>query len=292
MTISGVARLAAALLVLATSQASCSSENGRGIVRGRLVVPACTVDKAGDPVPIYNEAEAVMAHANNPDCRDPVTGEVMPFCGEWNHFLGEPFDSTSAFFPANQLNIRMQSTSGGWEFADVLFFWVYNSWEVARCLRGRMNADGTPDWNTNACDWSSGEGRMLIGTEGDGIEGELVTSHFVLQNSCPSAQLSASALGACAGGTCPEVAKCPGRGSWIQFSEFGDKSYLTDRSKPLDDGFKVNKDEPIAATAFHVELCDQDTIDRAAQRLVPVSKPQVTGFLDGSFSFNLQPNFR
>lgn len=289
MTVAGATLLAGTLLVFAASQASCSSENGRGIVRGRLVVPGCTVDKAGDPVPLYDEAEAVMAHDKNPDCRDPVTGEVMPFCGEWNHFLGEPFDSTSAFFPANQLNIRMQSASGGWEFADVLFFWVYDSWEVARCVRGRLNADGTPDWNTNACDRSSGEGRMLIGTEGDGIEGELVTSHFVLQNSCPSAQLSAAGLGTCAGGTCPDLALCPGRGSWIEFSRFGPD---TDRSMPLGRAFKVNKDEPIEATAFHVELCDQNTVDRAAQRLVPVSQPQITGFLDGSFSFKLQPNFR
>jgi hypothetical protein len=291
MTISDTARLAAALIMLAASQASCNSENGRGIIRGQLGVPACTIDKAGHPVPLYNEADAVMAHDKNPDCRDPVTGEVMPFCGEWNHFLGEPFDSTSVRYPANQLNIRMQSISGGWEFADVLFFWVYDSWEVARCVRGLMNANGTPDWNTDACDRSSGHGRMLIGTEGDGTQGELVTSHFALQASCLGAQLSAAALGTCAGGSCPDVSLCPGRGSWIEFSCFG--ACAPDlASANLDRSFRVNKDDPIAATAFHVELCDQNTVDATVQRIVPVPRPQVTGFLDGSFSFNLQPNFR
>ena len=128
---------------------------------------------------------------------------------------------------------------------------------------------------------------MLIGTEGDGTHGELVTSHFVLQNSCPNGQLSADALGTCAGGSCPDVALCPGRGSWIEFSRFGASS--PDLSKR---DFKVNKDDPIEASAFHVELCDQNTIDGTIKRIVPVPPPQVTGFLEGSFSFNLQPNFR
>lgn len=281
MTTSTAARVAAALLALAASQLSCSGENGHGVIRGRLLVPACKFDKKGNPVPLYDEASAVIKNALNPDCRDPDTNEVMPFCGEWNHFLGEPFDSMSVRYPANQLNIRMQSTSGGWEFADVLSFWVYDSQEVARCLRGQVN-------RTDACDWSSGRARMLIGTEGDGTQGELVTSHFVLQGSCPDALLSAEALGTCAGGSCPDVALCPGHGSWIEFSEFGQK---TDPSMSLA-GFRVNKDDPIAATAFHVELCDQTTVDATIQRLVPIPRPQVTGVLDGSFSFNLQPNFR
>ena len=83
------------------------------------------------------------------------------------------------------------------------------------------------------------------------------------------------------------MALCPGRGSWIEFSRFGASS--PDLSKR---DFKVNKDDPIEASAFHVELCDQNTIDGAIKRIVPVPPPQVTGFLEGSFSFNLQPNFR
>jgi hypothetical protein len=131
---------------------------------------------------------------------------------------------------------------------------------------------------------------MLIGTEGDGKEGELVTSHFNPQDSCPSGKLSAAALGTCAGGSCPDVTLCPGHGSWIEFSQFG--SCRSDLCVPLDRDFRVNKDDPIVATAFHVELCDQNTVDATIQRIVPVPRPQVTGFLDGSFSFNLQPNFR
>jgi hypothetical protein len=131
---------------------------------------------------------------------------------------------------------------------------------------------------------------MLIGTEGDGILGELVSSHFVLQASCPGSELSAAALGTCAGGTCPDVSLCPGRGSWIEFSRFG--ATTSDMSAPLGRSFRVNKGDPIAASAFHVELCDQTTVDATVQRIAPIPRSQVTGFLDGSFSFNLQPNFR
>jgi len=279
--------VATALAVLAVGQASCSSENGRGIIRGQLVVPACSFDEMRRAVPLYDEAKAVTQNAKNPECLDPDTNEVMPYCGEWNHFVAEPYDSTSPRYPASQLNIRMQNISGGWEFADTIFFWVYDGWEVARCARGVMNADGSPDWNTEECDRSvpgpSGEGRMRIGTEG-----ELVTSHLVLQFVCPGANLSATGLGSCEGGSCPNLTLCPGRGSWISFSRFGDPS--TDLSHTRD--FKVNKGDPVEASAFHVELCDSNTVDAIQDHTLPVPEPAIIGTLEGHFSFVMQPNFR
>ena len=256
-------------LLLAASAVACSTENGRGTLMGTLDVPLCTFN-GGKTQPLPNGGA---------------------FKADWNSFLGEPFDSITPRFPANQLNIRMQSKSGGWEFADALFFWVLDSYEVARCLRGRMNEDGTPDWNTATCDRSpgalgpSGEGRSLIATER-----ELVTAHLVLQNSCPSALISAAALGDCAGGSCPPVALCPGRGSWIAFSSFG--SIPLDPGPPLIKDFRVNTGDTIEASAFHVELCDQTTVDDQVEGVVPVPPPAVRGTLDGSFSFKLQPNFR
>lgn len=253
-------------LALTCMGVGCSAENGKGVVMGSLNVPACTFpDKK--PTPLANEDS---------------------FGGHWNYFLGEPFDSTTPKFPANQINIRMQSISGGWEFADALFFWVLDSYEVARCTRGRMNADGTPDWNTEVClrDPGATAGRMRIGTED-----ELVTAHLVLYDSCPIAELAAVALGTCAGGSCPPTSVCPGRGSWISFSRFG-AATSADSSGQLSTDFKVNKDEPIEASAFHVELCDQATVDGVMSNEVPLPKVSIMGTLDGSFSFHLQPNFR
>jgi hypothetical protein len=259
----------AILFATAGLWAACNSENGFGTLTGVLSAPDCTFP-GGNPKP--------LGHAN-------------PFNAVWRYFLAEPFDSTTPRFPANQLNIRMQNISGGWEFADTLSFWVDDSYEVARCMRGRMNADGTPDWNPDTCDRSpaalgpGGEGRSLVGTER-----ELVHAHFVLQYSCPDAVLASSALGDCQGGTCPALTVCPGRGSWISFAHFGAPPAAL--ATPVGTGFKVNNGDPIDASAYHVELCDEATIEDQQALVSPVTSPAITGTLDGSFSFNLQPNFR
>ena len=259
---------AAALGALALA-AGCNSENGTGYLMGSLDIPACTF----------------------PD------GQVKPYpdggniSADWHHFLAEPFDSISTRYPANQINIRMQNLSGGWEFADTLAFWVEDTYEIARCMRGRVNADGTPDWNPDFCDRSptslglNGEGRALIGTER-----EMVTAQFLPQYTCPDALLSSDALGDCAGGTCPSTAVCPGRGSWIAFTRLG--APPSEVNTPLPHDFKVGNGEPIEASHFHVELCDLATVQDALGHIVPVTTPSIRGTLDGSFSFKLQPNFR
>lgn len=247
----------------------CNSDNGTGHLAGSLDIPACTFPD-GKPRAFPNESN---------------------FHDDWHHFLAEPFDSISARYPANQINIRMQNISGGWEFADTLSFWVEDTYEVARCMRGRVNADGTPDWNPDFCDRSptslgpSGEGRALIGTER-----EMVTAHFLPQYTCPDALLSSDALGDCQGGTCPATTICPGRGSWIAFARLGAPPTDPDAALPTD--FKVGNAEPIEASHFHVELCDEATVQDALNHIVPVTVPSIRGTLDGYFSFKLQPNFR
>jgi len=278
------ARLSLVGLMILVADAACSSENGTGFIKGPLMVPACQY-AGGTPLPPTSDQ---LANKDLPECQESwAQGGTL--CGVWNHFVAEPYDSTSVRHPANQLNIRMQNISGGWEFADVISFWVYDSWEVARCARGRMNDDGTPDWNTEMCDLApgaQGPGRMRIGTEG-----ELVTSHLVLQYSCPGASLSAIGLGSCEGGSCPSVTVCPGRGSWISFSQFGPH---VDPGTPIlqTDEFKVNKGDSVEASAFHVELCDSDTVIAVQDHTVPVPEPAIIGTLEGHFSFVMQPNFR
>jgi hypothetical protein len=60
----------------------------------------------------------------------------------------------------------------------------------------------------------------------------------------------------------------------------------------LSRNFKVNNGERIEASAFHVELCDSGTVDTVRDRFVPVPVPVITATLDGSFSFDLQPQFQ
>jgi hypothetical protein len=256
------------VLVVVLGPTACDSENGTGFLMGTMVIPACTYSN-GKPQPF--SADGTLN-------------------AEWRYFLAEPYDSITPLFPANQISIRMQNISGGWEFSDTLFFWVKDSYEAARCMRGRVNDDGSPDWNPAICDRSPtalgafGEGRSLVGTEG-----ELVTGHFVPQYSCPDAALSSDALGNCLGGTCPDQILCPGRGSWVAFSRFG--APPVDLTQKLGTDFKVGNGEPIDGT-FHVELCDDTTVVDKQKGRFPVTPPAIAGTLNGSFSFHLQPNFR
>lgn len=262
-----IARIA--VLVGSLGLWACSAENGSGTLTGTLVVPACKFEHTNDMWIPKSLSEVD---------KDFLTKET-----HWNFFVGQPLDAPGPKFPAdhpqNQIKIRMQNRSGGWEAANALFFWVLDSYEVARCMRGLTASDGTPDWDQAACDRSTGQGRMLIGTQG-----ELVTSHFVSQESCDGAGLVAEALGACdkAGSTCPQVTVCPGRGSWISFDLRGDPT------AKLSPDFKFNLGDTIAAPAFHVELCDETTIKAVETNTVPIPPPAIRGTLEGSFSFVLE----
>jgi hypothetical protein len=262
--------------------AACSAENGTGSLQGTLEVPACEYRHEGNAwIPkTLSEVATEMGDGNF------LSQETI-----WKFFVAQPIDAPGPIFPAdhpqNQIVLRMQNRSGGWDAANAVFFWVLDSYEVGRCARGRMAPDGTPDWDQSVCDRSTGERRMLIGTQG-----ELVTSHFVLRDTCPNAGFIAEALGACdKGNTCPEATVCPGRGSWISFSSFG-SAQSTDTNQALSPDFKINIDDTITASAFHVELCDESTIEAVEENTVPVPPPAIRGSLDGSFSFKLESSTR
>ena len=245
---------------------SCSIGSGSGVVRGSLQVGGCTFDSSGNPFP--------LAHQN-------------PYDLKADFFVGEPIDSnpiTAPGFPANQMIIRIQPSGARLEFADALQFWILDSAQAARCLRGAP-ADGALD--PAICDRSpaslgpNGEGRLLVG-----MTSEMAFGSFVLNASCPNAYLSADALGSCADGSCPDVSLCPGRGSWMALSHFG--SVPADPAQAISPSFRVNDGERITASAFHVELCDRATVEARLESMIPDPKPLITGTLDGNFDFDLQ----
>jgi len=263
----GRAGRAAALLSLAGAVAGCAVGHGQGDVLGVLDVDQCTFDSSGNPRPI------------NPD-----SPALDPYNLHASFFVADPIDSNSPRFPQNQIFIRVQDSTNRLETANALIFDISDSYEVARCMRGRINPDMTDDWDPTLCDRTvlgpSGEGRVLVG-----MESETVRSFFVLNDSCPEAMISADALGRCDGGTCPDTMLCPGRGSWISFSRFG--APPADPTVPVGHGFKVNDGEQITASAFHVELCDRATVDAVQMRQLPIPKPVVRGIFEGWFDFSL-----
>ena len=251
--------------------AGCELNQGHGHLSGTINVAECSFPKNQKPKPWLS--------ANN------TTDFVM----DSKFVVGEPLDAnplTAPGFPANQMIIRVQNSGHRIEAADALLFWVQDSAAVARCI------NGTDDVNPVVCDRSpasqgtKGEGRMYVG-----MTSEAVFSSFVLNGSCPSALISADALGACVDGSCPDVSLCPGRGSWIQFSQFGHpvvRVNSNDQTRYVDDSFKVSDGEPIAATSFHVELCDIATVEAKLTNTLPIPPPSIVGTLDGEFDFDLE----
>ena len=242
----------------------------------------------------------VYGHVSVPQCKfGPAQGLSLadPYDLRADFFAGQPIDAdlvAAPGFPANQMIVRVQHSGARVEDADALMFWIFDSAKVARCLRG-ASPSGIPEWDPNVCDRSpaalgpNGEGRLYVG-----MTQETVSSFFILNRSCPRAYISADALGVCSDGSCPDVALCPGRGSWISFSHFGNPP--SDRSKAIDPGFKVGNGERISSRldatgstpSFHVELCDVATVGAKLDNVLPVPTPRIVGTLEGTFDFVLE----
>lgn len=264
--------LTGSALLVAGASGGCKVGEGKGSVSGTMEVHECTFDPS----------EGLIF----PDLNFPY--QMNP-----SFFVGQPIDAdpmTAPGDPANQLIVRIQPSPARVEVADALEFYVFDSAAVARCLRP-TKADGTGDWDPTLCDRSptatgpGGEGRLFVG-----MGSETVRSYFVLNDSCPEAYVSADALGACNDVNCPSVALCPGRGSWISFSRFG--SPPLDPTVPVSANFRVNDGEEIAASAFHVELCDYATVNATLNpglnESLPVPPPNIRATLEGNFDFNLE----
>lgn len=252
-----------ALLCCAATTVACAVGEGTGRVTGTIEAPQCTFDPP----------EGISSQ--------------KPFNLEADFFAAVPIDADSILgpaFPANQMIIRVQHSGARLENANALMFWIFDSAKVARCLRGE-SPGGVQEWDDSYCDRSDAARppRLLIG-----MTREMVSAFFVLNARCPSAFLSANALGVCTApdSNCPDVAICPGRGSWITFEQFGDIE--SDKNKAIDAGYKVNDGKRIAAPAFHVELCDVATVNDAINRLIPLTKPRIVGTLEGFFDFKLE----
>jgi hypothetical protein len=242
---------------------------GSGTVVGRVDVPACTFD-------LKNEGAPMPYRYGNPFDFKPT------------FFVGEPIDAdpnNGPRFPANQLVIRVQPEALRKEDADALVIWVFDSAAVARCVRGAMPG-GVPEWDPVVCDRSQSmptePGRMLVG-----MTSEKVSAFFALNHSCPQGFVSANALGSCTDGSCPDVSLCPGRGSWVTFSEFGSVPSKSDPSQPISPRFRVNDTETIAVSAFHLELCDGATVLAKLDGVLPIPQPNITATLEGDFQFVL-----
>jgi hypothetical protein len=190
-------------------------------------------------------------------------------------FVGEPIDDlrnyakgTADMIMNNRLTIRLQRSGKQIELNDVLTFDVTSSYEVARCVRGRVDpATGKNDWDETNCYRASpgGPGRLRVQYD------SVVKASLTLKSTC-TANLIASAVS-----TFPvpasysEIAGTPlaplDWASWLEFEEFGHASEYGEKDAtlrhPIDGHFKVDFGERILATNFVIRLVDDRMVNAA-----------------------------
>jgi len=287
----------AGLGVFLLGAVGCTVGDGNGAAHGPIFVLGCTPDGKN-----YGTATA------------PQEFDLQP-----RFFAGEPIEDIAVANPANRLLIRVQRNGNRIEVNDTLYFDAQNTYEIGRCVRGRINPDGTPDYVTRGvtdpmtgqstgppwCDWSGtgdvGDGGAdasdadLTDAASDGgapaasdggflpVIGRRARIHLGTEEFVRS---SLSLLFTCHRANLVGVSF----DGWIEFEDFGGAAQpdrppeMRDQIRP--ESFKINFGDRLRAT-FHVSLNDQRILD-AIQNRLPVPPPMMGGEMDGFFDFDLE----
>lgn len=227
-------------------------------------------------------------------------------CAGWNGSRIDPktFDLKPSFFAAegvedirvgekrNRLSIRVQRFGGSRENNDALHINIVNSYEVARCLRGRMfltpSGQEQPDYDTAVCHWPTRAGppRMRVGPN------DYIRAALAPFGSCRSDNMALNVVGtaiACAGEkrekACPMTT--PDKwASYIEFDTFGSVRRGDGSSAEISPSFKVEFNERILATAFRFTIVDDHLLSDEITPMPPL--PKILGTFEGWFDFDFE----
>jgi hypothetical protein len=288
--------IAGALGVLAALAAGCTVGSGSGAASGPIFVLGCFPNNGN--------------YGDGPDATRPFDLQPTFFAGEPTEDIGDVAVSQ----PANLLTIRLQRNGNRIEINDTLYFDILNSYEVARCVRGRIDPrDGMPDWDqrmttdfhgetltsTPWCDWSgtaqvgdggadasdggadAGDGGADAGDAGPRVPRAVI--HLTTEDMVRS---SLSLLF-----TCHQADVVANSfGGTIEFEEFGsaaEPNLPPEMRHGIPKDFKINFGDRLRAR-FHVVLNDE-RIWGAVKTMMPVpTMPRIGGEVSGYFDFDLE----
>jgi hypothetical protein len=289
-----------ALTAVAVAATGCTVGGGSGSAKGSLWVTGCS-DNLSSP----NFGTPAM----------PEAYDLQP-----TFFAGEPIDDlATGAMHKNRLIVRMQRTGLAIQYNDTLYFDVENSYEVARCVRGRI-VNGQPDWKQSElrynqqpvdwCDWTgyafTDGGTVDAGNDGGppdasasldagalldagaSLDGGMsVMAQYPKIHLTPDTDLRSSLALLT---TCPQAnVSADASGGWIELMDFGgaEQSDLApDLRTPLGTDFVINYGDRLRAS-FHLELSDAQVIS-AVENNLPQPDPEIGGTLDGFFDFDLE----
>jgi len=276
----------------------CSVGKGVGAAKGDIFELGCS--KNGD----YCYAPGVCGTADpdggtaDPDGGTASSGGPVPYDLKPTFFAGEPIDDLRQVNPGNaimnnRLIIRLQRSGKQIELNDVLTFDITSSYEVARCVRGRLKLD--PKTSLYVNDWDEANcyrdptdpkapGRLRVNYDSP------VHASLALMATC-TANLVAQAVSFVPvplnyTATPNPVVTDGSWASWVEFQEFGTAAQVdqapSDRVA-INGAFHVELGERIYATTFALTLVDQTVVNAAINNLPKPSSPNgnVGGTLGG-----------
>ena len=271
------------LVLLALILLGCTVGQGTGAASGKLFVLDCS--SAGD----YCDSTGVCGTLSA-----PADYNLSP-----DFFAGEPIDQIaiqnglplSGSEPRmNRISIRLQRSGKQVENTDALFFDVVNSYEVARCVRGReVPVVGQPnqhDYDNRYCFRASTTGPARVRIS---VESGIIHSTLSPRSTCtrPAAATADDVL------PVNGVVQTVDGGaweSWIEFADFGSAAQ-NDRDPtartPISPTFRIQLEDRLHASAFSLTLQDEKVVT-AQVDLQPPLNPDMGGSLTGWFDFKLE----
>jgi hypothetical protein len=244
---------AAAILGLAL--VGCGVGQGSGAVTGPLRIEDC-----GGPGKTF------------PDPMNPKDYDLEPKFFGAEQLLDLSFGQTKS----NRLVIRLQTNGRQRETNDVLRFDIPDELAVARCVRGLMNPDGTPAFDTNNCFVSGGVSRLRVGINA------LVRAYITPNFKCSTkAQLYDRV------GTAVSDLRTPNDGQWSSFIIFD--SFGNAKTNDPGPDFKIDIDDQLKASDFRLTIVDDTVVTAEIDPMKPpLPHSHIDGSLHGNFDFDMQ----
>jgi hypothetical protein len=291
-------RLAPALGLLVTLGPACTVGGGSGAAEGFLRVVGC--------------------NTNN------TLTQEEPFSLKPTFFAGEPIEDvcpplmTCSGPHTNRLVIRMQRNGNSIEVNDTLYIDVHNSYEVARCIRGRI-LNGHGDWDPRFvtasdgtlipglvwCDWNwqdppdagADAGAVDAGAPAAVAADAGSPDAAPATMAAPHARINITTQDYVRASFAPEYTCSEARlvgvalpGSWIEFEDFGSASQPSldaGARTAVGNDFKVNFGDRLRATRFHLILGDE-RVQTAIMTREAIPPTLIDGSLDGLFDFDME----